>query len=1469
MVTPKIEMGVKEIDGNTGLYHAFVVMTLSDGSQYILRGGPKDGHSFTDDFYAVGADQLTEYSEQTKNITYDWDYRRDNIPSNDGNNGDLKFYYQEQVHGTDAEMRAIFAKMQAVGSLLNRSDMDYEHLQQNSNTFIAYAFSAAGIKPIIPLKENGDTISLTGFGGVFQSGHNFQNMEQFISDRFASTVSQFDSLGAKLSNSLPGLLADLNYLAHAAYAAFTNGYSGNLSPIVLDLDHDGFELTTTDSGTFFDLNNDGFAERAGWVNTDDSLLVHDLNGNGAIDNQHELFGTDSVSTAYEKLSTLDTNADGKIGSNDVGFGDLRVWRDLNHDGYTQEGELFTLPEVGVSALSLSKTNSGANIAGNTLDWQATWYTNDANGNATVAGGSFGDVFFATNQANSKYVGDDTNLAQIVSYDSMVLPWSRGYGTVKSFQLEATEHSEVLAKLQAVADLGISDLSQANHTISDFLYEWAGVSTVSREGGTEYYNPQEMAFLEKIFNYDYTVPSGNGVGEQFPIGKDATAAISDSEAMVWMMLKTRLMVQGPLHDVFDHAAYDIGTDKIEFHDTLTNVLATAISLAPEDAQEKQVYWQEIGQVLVVNADEFGGDVSAIKSQLNTAAGTTIHVLENWILGKESADNFIASQYADSIEAGSGNDTIRSGGGDDSMLGQSGNDSLYGGVGDDTLVGGLGNDTLLGEQGNDTFLYAIGDGAERILDDGGSYNSSDKLIISGYNYSSATFSRVANTTDFKISFNGSSTDYIIVQRGIENGYATFESVQFADGITRDTNQIRADIFAGQSTEGNDTIDGWSWTENNIIGKGGNDGLTGSVLNDTLSGDAGNDTLNGYSGNDDLTGGTGNDSLMGGAGQDTYHYAIGDGADTIYDGGNLNEADNLIITGYDMSAAIFSRVGNTNDIKINFVGSSTDSILITDGFENGNDTFETISFANGGSKNVADLRIEVISNQATAGNDTIVGWGSWSNTVDGLAGNDSLTGGSSGDILSGGVGNDTVKGDYGNDTIAGNAGNDSMVGGVGNDTFVYTTGDGADTINDNGGVNQTDTLQISGYDLASTIFTRVNNTSDFKLTFVGTTTDSITIKNGLEDNASTFELVTFANGDTRTLSQIRDEVMTKQITTGNDTITGWLNVANTIHGDAGNDSLYGGLQADTLSGDAGNDTLMGDGGNDSLIGGLGSDSLKGGDGDDYYSYHSGDGADTVFESASTNGNDTLHIDGYDLNSAVFSRVGNSTDFKITFNGSATDSITIQYGLDPVTNTLETVNFASGGSKTVAELRVDVLNNQCTTGNDTIVGWTFQANTISGNSGNDSITSSGYADSLSGDAGNDTILGGGGNDTITGGTGNDSLTGDSGNDIINGSVGVDTLTGGAGNDIFTFSSLTDSVHTGNGYDYIKDFVDGADKISLAGLGFNHITTNSTTTDGELRLIFDSVANKTFIHSDQNGFEVSLLGDCRAVMSDTDFIFS
>jgi hypothetical protein len=121
------------------------------------------------------------------------------------------------------------------------------------------------------------------------------------------------------------------------------------TPLILDLDGDGVETIGLSDGAYFDHGGDGFAEQTGWAGSDDGLLVYDLNGNGRIETGSELFGSNTLLAngnkainGFSALAELDSNHDGKIDANDTAFAHLRVWKDVDGDGYTFDGELHTL-----------------------------------------------------------------------------------------------------------------------------------------------------------------------------------------------------------------------------------------------------------------------------------------------------------------------------------------------------------------------------------------------------------------------------------------------------------------------------------------------------------------------------------------------------------------------------------------------------------------------------------------------------------------------------------------------------------------------------------------------------------------------------------------------------------------------------------------------------------------------------------------------------------------------------------------------------------------------------------------------------------------------------------------------------------------------------------------------------------------------------------------------------------------------
>lgn len=514
-------------------------------------------------------------------------------------------------------------------------------------------------------------------------------------------------------------------------------------------------------------------------------------------------------------------------------------------------------------------------------------------------------------------------------------------------------------------------------------------------------------------------------------------------------------------------------------------------------------------------------------------------------------------------------------------------------------------------------------------------------------------------------------------------------------------------------------------------------------TLTGGAGNDTLNGTS-NSDLIIGSGDDDLI----------EAGGGDDTVYAGGGRD-----IVRGGDGNDIIFGQ-GGRDTIE----GGAGDD------------------FVNGGGSN--DFIYGDDIDGLTSGNDTLSG----------AAGADFLDGGAGDDLFYGGAGNDTMFGGAGNDTLFGQGGADTEEGGSGDDRFVWKQ-DGSDILTDAEGLevievrgtNNVDTISVgqqgSTFTLTSGSSTLQFEYSDVQIanSFEGVVinarggADQITI-NDVNNVGSMLLLVNGENGNdvisgaAALLGGVRLQIDGGN---GDDTLTGTAE-ADTILGNAGDDSIAGGSGDDTLTGGDGLDMIDGDAGNDVIQGGLQNDTLNGGDGDD--SMDGGDGSDII---RGFNGDDTLN------------------------GGAGRDVLDGKAGNDLLSGGEEPDQLLGGG------------------GNDTLDGGRSN-DTLRGHSGDDKIRGDHGHDSIVGGNGNDTIDGGDGDDTIFAGSGNDGVTGQDGNDILNTGSGNDSLLGGDGNDTLNAGGGVDIVLGQEGDDVLTggggaDTIDGGEGVNTlvdAGTG-------------------------------------------------------
>ena len=1017
-------------------------------------------------------------------------------------------------------------------------------------------------------------------------------------------------------------------------------------PMAIDLGGDGLKtVDINNSQIYFDVDNDGFKEKTGWISKDEGILTIDKNENGKIDNQSEMFGSTS-STGFEDLKSIDSNGDGIIDNNDTDFDKIRVWQDLNENGITDEGELKTLAEVGIQSINTTATDVNAIDNNNIITEKSTVVMTD---------GTVKDLYDVANIYDNKfsiYGGE-----YLLDADVIDLPWIRGYGEAMDLQLAASQNDTLKTLVKSLA--AMTNAKDIYDQFDNLISLWIG----ENKTGTE----MQKTVLAKMLGLDI-----NNMSEF------QTNNITNAYNSLRDKLFVKFVAQTSIGSEFEFN-YNYKTDALVYNDnTYTEIVTNLInednfmvsyllakSLADYDALD-------INKLVDAIKDQGYGAhlINYLNSGLKFVNGEFQYIdgdMPMYVIGTDGDDTITGTDNADIIYGMDGNDIIYGKGGDDFLSGGKGNDTLYGGDGDDTLIGGSGDDTIEGGAGNDTYIYA-GDGKDVVLDEKWVKVLTQKWTQKNiYSQFEPVWVETSKTLE------DAGDDVIIFEEGITEKDVT---------ITKNGNDL---IFSLNGSNNTLTIKNWYATQEQRVeqfvfangtvlsDKQILNMVTDTAGNDNLIGDANDNYIMSQSGNDTISAGAGNDILVNQSGNTTYNFNPGDGQDIIRD----YAGNDTLSLGFKSNQVLFKRDKGDLIFKIK---DSEDTLTIKDWFINDNNKIENIQFTDGAMTS-QQLMILLTATTGTSTNDILAGndndnliYGYAGNDfIEGKGGNDSINGGAGEDIMKGGTGNDiyyvdniydqvveyenegtdkivssvsyelpnnveqlsltgtadinargndlnnAIWGNAGNNIIDGHAGTNTLYGGLGDDTYIINASNANDRIIEKADAG-TDTVQSSiSYTLTQSNVENLTLTGESDINGTGNALDNYILGNSgnnilnggagndtLDGGEGSDTLIGGLGDDTYIVNN-QDTTIVENADEGTDTVIVRQdyvlqnNIENLTLNDSDGHTLTGNNLNNTIRGGSGDDTIIGKGGNDILIGGLGNDK---------YFFNIGDGVDSIME-------------------------------------------------------------------------------------------------------------------------------------------------------------------------------------------------------------------------------------------------------------------
>ena len=1263
------------------------------------------------------------------------------------------------------------------------------------------------------------------------------------------------------------------------------------------------------SNVYFDSNGDGFLHHTGWIGKNDAMVVEDLNGDGKITYGAEIAfasRTAEVDTDLQALMKLhDTNGDGQVSAYDAGFDKLQLWIDANSNGISDDGELQTFAQAGLTAISGTRRIVNYTGGDATVSAMST-ATFDVNGQTITR--AVADVSFSVEAAGYKILGANADgSTNIQTTDGKVL-------------LQANSLQAINVTLSTAQDgaLGSTLSDRITASKANWLNGGAGDDVLTGS------------------NQDDWLKGGSG--------KDLLVGGDGNDTLVIDAQDDPNQIQGGRG--FDTVIVE-GISGVNM-----DLARSTVEAAYGGAGDDVLSTSGPGSVILSGGagnDRLSGGAGADRLDGGTGMDT--------MLGGDGNDTYVVDSAGDLVteEVNQGFDTVQTSvsysvnanieqliatgtaaltltGNNSGIQLEANNagDTLIGGTGVDTLIGGTGADSLHGGDGNDTYILQLGGGRDTVMDSSG---TADSILVRG-NLSAADIELTRHNQDVIVGIKGTN-DALVLQNWFTDTWGqlspnAIESIQFENGsaainanfiqILLDNRAPTAVADSGTAQEdasingtgnvlSNDTdldlpIDnrqhltvstpgvydgvygqlqlaedgGYSYAVNNALASVQTLGRNASVT-DTFSYTVQDNAVDNKTATATLT--------ITIQGSNDGPVALGDVAQALEDEvapvtGNVLINDTDVDVGDALTVASVGTLAGQYGTLIlgadgNYSYALNNAAANVQSLHEGQKVVDSFAHTTTDGLATASSTLNVT---VTGSNDAPVAFADTAAVTEDMA----IT--ATGNVLT----NDT---DIDQGTVLQVASVGTLVGQYGNlllnadGSYTYALNNAAAHVQALG-VGQTATDEFA-YTVKDDGLQPLTANSTLRVTITGTNdapvvATSIAVQAAREKQAFSFTVPvsTFSDvdtGDALTYSALAidgagqtqalpswlsfnattrafsgtpgstaggsfDFQVTATDRSGASVSTRFTtNIADEFAGSGANlNVITGSWTNNTLNGTNLSETLIGNGGNDTLLGGEGNNTIISTGGDTLIT--AGSGNDVI---TSSYGNDTINAG--DGNNRINAGGGNNA----IVAGRGDDIISTDWGNS-------TINAGDGNNSIVATGGDTVVtagtgNDVITTsyGNDTISAGDG-INQINASGGNNKITTGSGADTIITDWGNSTISSGGGNDVITTGWGVTNIDAGAGDDTITLGGGGDTVRGGQGNDQIMANQWSDDKYLyarGDGQDRITDS-GGNDTLSLENIASNQLWFTHTGNDLSVSVIgtTDSVTLKNWYTGNQNHVE-------------------